>query len=89
MLVQPGHFYDFPADGYLVLSLITEPQTFRDGNQPRAAIHCDQVRLSRIQIESPGFLWQTFSRSGTAGRYNYKPCLSTPSSSRSTTKKRT
>ena len=22
VLVQPGHFYDFPADGYLVLSLI-------------------------------------------------------------------
>ncbi len=31
VLVQPGHFYDFPADGYLVLSLITEFQTFRNG----------------------------------------------------------
>ncbi len=31
VLVQPGHFYDFPADGYLVLSLITESQTFRKG----------------------------------------------------------
>ena len=31
VLVQPGHFYDFPADGYLVLSLITEPQTFQNG----------------------------------------------------------
>jgi alanine-synthesizing transaminase len=29
--VHPGHFYDFPADGYLVLSLITEPETFRAG----------------------------------------------------------
>jgi alanine-synthesizing transaminase len=31
VLVQPGHFYDFPASGYLVLSLITEPGTFREG----------------------------------------------------------
>ena len=31
VLVHPGHFYDFPADGYLVLSLITPPETFRDG----------------------------------------------------------
>jgi alanine-synthesizing transaminase len=29
--VHPGHFYDFPADGYLVLSLITEPADFREG----------------------------------------------------------
>jgi aspartate/methionine/tyrosine aminotransferase len=29
--VHPGHFYDFPAEGYLVLSLITEPETFREG----------------------------------------------------------
>jgi alanine-synthesizing transaminase len=31
VLVHPGHFYDFPADGYLVLSLITSPATFREG----------------------------------------------------------
>lgn len=31
VLVQPGHFYDFPAEGHLVLSLITEQQTFRQG----------------------------------------------------------
>jgi aspartate/methionine/tyrosine aminotransferase len=31
VLVQPGHFYDFPAEGHLVLSLITESQTFRNG----------------------------------------------------------
>ncbi|MGA2356117.1 MAG: hypothetical protein ABSG02_16595 [Terriglobales bacterium] len=29
--VHPGHFYDFPNDGYLVLSLITEPTEFREG----------------------------------------------------------
>ncbi len=30
-LVQPGHFYDFPADGHLVISLIAESPTFRQG----------------------------------------------------------
>jgi len=31
VVVHPGHFYDFPSDGHLVLSLITEPQIFREG----------------------------------------------------------
>jgi aspartate/methionine/tyrosine aminotransferase len=31
VLAQPGHFYDFPAEGHLVLSLITEGRTFREG----------------------------------------------------------
>ncbi len=31
VLVQPGYFYDFPNDGYLVLSLITPEMTFREG----------------------------------------------------------
>lgn len=31
VLVHPGHFYDFPGDGYLVLSLITPPKIFREG----------------------------------------------------------
>jgi alanine-synthesizing transaminase len=29
--VHPGHFYDFPSEGHLVLSLITEPAHFREG----------------------------------------------------------
>jgi alanine-synthesizing transaminase len=29
--VHPGHFYDFPTEGHLVLSLITEPAVFREG----------------------------------------------------------
>ena len=29
--VHPGHFYDFATEGHLVLSLITEPDTFREG----------------------------------------------------------
>jgi aspartate/methionine/tyrosine aminotransferase len=31
VLVHPGHFYDFPKDGYLVLSLITPSDGFREG----------------------------------------------------------
>jgi alanine-synthesizing transaminase len=31
VLVHPGHFYDFPSDGYLVLSLIGPEGEFRDG----------------------------------------------------------
>jgi len=31
VLVHPGHFYDFPSDGYLIVSLITEPEQFRQG----------------------------------------------------------
>jgi len=29
--VHPGHFYDFPNEGHLVLSLTTEPADFREG----------------------------------------------------------
>ncbi|HEU5451526.1 MAG TPA: pyridoxal phosphate-dependent aminotransferase [Terriglobales bacterium] len=29
--IHPGHFFDFPADGYLVVSLITPPDDFREG----------------------------------------------------------
>jgi aspartate/methionine/tyrosine aminotransferase len=29
--VHPGHFYDFPGDGYLVLSLITPERDFQEG----------------------------------------------------------
>jgi len=31
VLVHPGHFYDFPQDGFLVLSLIATPEEFRRG----------------------------------------------------------
>ena len=31
VVVHPGHFYDFPGDGYLVLSLITPPEDFAEG----------------------------------------------------------
>jgi alanine-synthesizing transaminase len=33
VLLHPGHFYDFPSDGYLVLSLITEKAEFADALQ--------------------------------------------------------
>jgi alanine-synthesizing transaminase len=31
VLVHPGHFYDFPSDGYLVLSLIVAESEFAEG----------------------------------------------------------
>jgi alanine-synthesizing transaminase len=31
VLIHPGHFYDFPRDGYLIASLITLPKQFRNG----------------------------------------------------------
>jgi len=31
VLVHPGHFYDFPNDGHLIVSLITPPKSFRLG----------------------------------------------------------
>ena len=33
VLLHPGHFYDFPSNGYLVLSLITPLPDFREGVQ--------------------------------------------------------
>ena len=33
VLVHPGHFYDFPTDGYFVSSLITPPDVFSEGVQ--------------------------------------------------------
>jgi aspartate/methionine/tyrosine aminotransferase len=31
VLVQPGFFYDFESEAFLVLSLLTEPEKFRAG----------------------------------------------------------
>jgi aspartate/methionine/tyrosine aminotransferase len=31
VFVHPGHFYDFPGDGHLVLSLITRERDFTEG----------------------------------------------------------
>jgi aspartate/methionine/tyrosine aminotransferase len=31
VLVQPGYFYDFDRDGYLVVSLLTEPKVLAEG----------------------------------------------------------
>ncbi len=33
VLVHPGHYFDLPGDGYLVLSLLTEESVFRHGLQ--------------------------------------------------------
>ena len=38
VLAHPGHFYDFPDDGYLVVSLLTPVEEFGEGI--RASIQC-------------------------------------------------
>src|SRR5580658_3828703 len=40
VLVHPGHFYDFPNDGYLVLSLITPRAEFTDGVRKLLEVVC-------------------------------------------------
>ena len=42
VLVHPGHFYDFPGDGHLVLSLIAPPQQFAE------AVHRILTEVSRV-----------------------------------------
>ncbi|MDQ6665867.1 MAG: pyridoxal phosphate-dependent aminotransferase, partial [Acidobacteriota bacterium] len=31
VLIQPGYFYDFDSEAFLVLSLLTLPEVFREG----------------------------------------------------------
>ncbi|MCC7497213.1 MAG: pyridoxal phosphate-dependent aminotransferase [Bryobacterales bacterium] len=40
VLVQPGYFYDFDTDGYLVLSLLTVPDVFQSGLYPVLSAAC-------------------------------------------------
>jgi aspartate/methionine/tyrosine aminotransferase len=42
--VHPGHFYDFPAEGYLVVSLITPEQPFATGTQASVALIDEKFR---------------------------------------------
>jgi alanine-synthesizing transaminase len=39
--VHPGHFYDFPGDGYLVVSLITPEPDFAEGLNKIVSLVCD------------------------------------------------
>jgi len=39
VLVHPGHFFDFPQEGHLVLSLIVPPEEFAEGVR-RMLAHC-------------------------------------------------
>jgi aspartate/methionine/tyrosine aminotransferase len=42
--VHPGHFYDFPADGYLVVSLITPELPFAAGIEALVALSAGKFR---------------------------------------------
>jgi aspartate/methionine/tyrosine aminotransferase len=37
VLVHPGHFYDFPSDGHLVVSLLPTPENFKQGMEKLSA----------------------------------------------------
>jgi aspartate/methionine/tyrosine aminotransferase len=37
VVVHPGHFYDFAAEGYLVVSLLPAPERFAEGAARLAA----------------------------------------------------
>jgi aspartate/methionine/tyrosine aminotransferase len=44
VIVHPGHFYDFPRDGFLVISLITPPEDFQQGLAALLKVlHSDQA----------------------------------------------
>jgi len=40
LLVHPGYFFDFPRDGYLVVSLLTRPDVFRSATDRLLAAVC-------------------------------------------------
>jgi aspartate/methionine/tyrosine aminotransferase len=42
VLVQPGYFYDFESEAFLVLSLLTDPRVFREGAARLAAFAARQ-----------------------------------------------
>ena len=46
VLVHPGHFYDFPGDGYLIVSLLTPLSEFREGT--RRILRISWSRIMRI-----------------------------------------
>jgi alanine-synthesizing transaminase len=42
--LHPGHFYDLPSDGYLVVTLITPEQSFATGVQALVAFIAEKFR---------------------------------------------
>ena len=56
VLLQPGHFYNFPSDGYLVASLITPTQEFDAGISRALEVHLPPVRAVRSQSGSARLL---------------------------------
>ena len=41
VLVHPGHFYDFPDEGYVVVSLLTPADDFAEGTRRLLAYVAD------------------------------------------------
>jgi len=43
VLSHPGHFYDFPSEGHLVVSLLTPPDIFEEGLQKMLGLVMERV----------------------------------------------
>jgi len=53
-LLHPGHFYDFPQDGFLVASLITPPETFSEGLRRTLLYFANQDPSASLGISAAG-----------------------------------
>ena len=68
LLVHPGYFFDFPRDGYLVVSLLTRPDVFRARHRPSVdgRLHLIGQRVlsacvhNRLSAEVPALLSRCF-----------------------------
>jgi aspartate/methionine/tyrosine aminotransferase len=54
VLVHPGHFFDFPTDGYLVLSLLPAPTAFAAGVTAAVARLCEIVEIGGDTADTAG-----------------------------------
>ena len=54
VLVQPGYFYDFESEAYLIVSLLTEPRIFTAGIERLAAIVANELLLIDQEREHNG-----------------------------------
>ena len=50
VLLHPGHFYNFPGEGYLVASLITPTAEFSDGIGRALKFTCQTVSNARVAL---------------------------------------
>ena len=57
VLVHPGYFFDFPREGYLVVSLLTRPDVVPERHRAAAGRRCAADRPRRIRHAPPTAPW--------------------------------